>query len=172
MKRIAAVVVALTVAGVATHWAAADNQPETSRVEQMMAEMATCEICSSMMEHPELMQSVEWETHKIDQGMLMVATVPKEHLEAFRKMSKQWEQAIEEVKAASSRGEEVELCTFCGEMGKLMQAGAKHQEVATKHGAVTLVTSDKPEVVKQIHALAEKSIELEKEMAQMFQAAN
>lgn len=165
-----AVIAALALGAVAGHWAVADSHDAAAELAKLMQEMATCEICSSAMDHPQLMDTMKWETHKIDQGMLMVATVPQEHLKEFRALTKQWEAAIEKVKKAGMRGDEVKLCSFCGDMGRLMQAGAKQQDVETANGSITLVTAADADVVKAIHALADKSIKLEKEMAQMAQA--
>jgi hypothetical protein len=50
------------------------------------------------------------------------------------------------------------LCGFCTSYSALVEAGAKVQEFETANGMVSLVTSDKPEVVKKIHEHAKRTI--------------
>jgi hypothetical protein len=47
-------------------------------------------------------------------------------------------------------GKKMELCGFCNSYGKLMDAGAKEQEIETAFGMINLLTSDNPEVAEEI----------------------
>ncbi len=57
-------------------WAASPS-PET------LAEMKKCAVCKELASHPTLLEEMTWETHKIENGMLCVASVPKEHAKEF-----------------------------------------------------------------------------------------
>ena len=61
-------------------------------------------------------------------------------------------------------GEAMDLCGFCTSYGMLMAEGAESTELKTVGGDISLLTSDDPEVVKKIHAHAEKTIEEFKKM--------
>src|SRR5919107_528865 len=93
--------------------------------DKMMAEMKKCAVCKHLADNPELMKSMVWETHKIDNGMLSLTTVPKKMKKDLDEVSEKMHQAIEQVKADSKEGKEVQLCSFCSSMGELMKLGAK-----------------------------------------------
>src|SRR6476659_8848126 len=78
--------------------------------EKMMAEMKKCAVCKHLAENPELMKSMVWETHKIDNGMLSVTTVPKKMNKDLKEVSEKMHQAIDQVKADAKEGKEVQLC--------------------------------------------------------------
>jgi hypothetical protein len=71
---------------------------------------------------------------------------------------------VEQVKAESAAGRDVELCHFCSAMGDLEQAGAKAETVDTATGSIYLLTSTDPTVVAKIHSHAEEAIAQQKEM--------
>src|SRR5262245_58581680 len=87
--------------------------------EEHMAEMKKCAVCSVMLEKPELMKDMTWETHKIENGMLSVASVPKELHKEFAAMHEKMMKNIEKVKADLQQGKAVQLCGFCQGMGEL-----------------------------------------------------
>lgn len=139
--------------------AAAKDSPD-----DFLAEMKKCGVCNAMSQNPELMEHMVWETHKIDNGMLCVASVDKEHVKEFMEVHKHMMKNVEKVKADAKLGKKTELCGFCQGMGELDKAGAKHQVIQTATGVVTLCTSTDPQVVKRIHAHADKAIEMQKAM--------
>jgi hypothetical protein len=80
---------------------------------------------------------------------------------------KDWRAAeakMEEMGKKMEKGEQVPMCNACMAMGKLMMMGAKWESVQTTHGNVSLMTSDKPETVKEIQAWGEKTMD---ELAKM-----
>jgi hypothetical protein len=113
-----------------------------------------------------------WETHKIDNGMLSLTTVPKDKKKDFDKVNGKMRRAIEQVKADAKAGKEVHLCSFCSEMAQLMKAGAKQQHIETESGEIELCTSDDPAVVKKIHELADKAIAIQKQIAESQKTAS
>jgi hypothetical protein len=139
--------------------------------DNMIAEMEKCVVCKYMAEKPELMKEMTWETHKIENGMLCLTTVPKDFKHEFDAVGAKMMQAIEKVKADAQAGKEVELCSFCASMGELMKLNAKEQHIKTATGAIHMVTSDDPAIVAKIHGFADKAIEEQKKMEQQRTAS-
>lgn len=146
---------AIALAGAAT--ATADDKDES------WIDFEKCAVCKHVGQHKELLTKVKCETHIIDNGMLTVVTIPDEYKDEMKTVHNKMNEAIEKVKS----GEKAELCGFCQSYAKLLKAGAKCQEIETSSGAVSLLTSDQPEVVAQIKEHAQKAIkEHEKHTAQ------
>jgi hypothetical protein len=153
----------LVVLGLAVAWSSsvfAENETD-----KMLAEMKKCDVCKNLIENPELLMSMDWETHKTENGMLSLSTVPKKKKKDFDKVNGKMRHAIEQVTADVKAGKEVHLCSFCSEMAELMKAGAKQQHIETKTGEIEMCTSDDPAVVKKIHELADKAIAMQKQIA-------
>jgi hypothetical protein len=134
--------------------------------EKLLAEMKKCTVCKTMAENPELLEQMTWETHKIENGMLCVASVPKQYAKEFATLYDKMMQSVAKVKADSQQGKTTALCSFCESMGELNKAGAKQQEIKTGTGAISLITSMDPEVVRKIHAHADKAIAEQKKLQQ------
>jgi hypothetical protein len=132
----------------------------------MKAEMEKCAVCKNLAANPELMNAMTWETHKIDNGMLCVSTVPKEKKSEFDALNAKMKASIEQVKADEQQGKTPELCELCKDMGDLLKAGAKEKEIALSNGSIHMLTSDDPAVVAKIHASADKAIDMQKQIAQ------
>lgn len=147
--------------------AVAVSETPSEAMDKMMAEMKNCDVCKSMADKEALMQNSTWETHKIDNGMLCVMTVPKEYMSEFKSCHALMMKNYEQVKADEAAGKEVHLCSFCKSMADLEKAGAKQQEIKTETGAVNLMTSNDPGVVQQIHATADHAIEMQKQIKAM-----
>lgn len=149
MKYIATLVL-LTGGVVAASWAWAEHHEEQAN---SWFDLENCEMCKSLGEHPELMSEMKWEVHDIENGMLMVAVVPEEHEDAWEEASKKMKQKANQITAESS------LCGFCQSYGKLMEAGAKQQEIDSELGTITLLTAEDKETVKKIHEHAQQTRE-------------
>jgi hypothetical protein len=134
--------------------------------DKMLAEMEKCAVCKFMAEDPDLMKDMTWETHKIDNGMLCLTTVPKENKKEFDAVSAKMMQAIAKLEADPAHAKEAKLCSFCRSMGELHKLHAKMQHIDTQTGAIHMVTSDDPALVKKIHAMADKAIAEQKKMQQ------
>jgi len=121
-----------------------------------------CDICKPWTESPEMMTAMDWETHSIKNGMMMVSVVPDSHREKFDVICKKMDQTIGKIAA----GEQPKgLCGFCQAMGGLMEAGAKTEDIATAFGKITLITADNPQTVAKIHAVAKRAQQEAKKMA-------
>ena len=125
-----------------------------------------CDICRPMAQDTELMTAVKWETHKINNGMLMVSLVPEEHQEKFQAMCTAMHAKAEELGKGKMR--DAQLCGFCQSYGKLMQAGGSEEMIKTGFGNISLFTAENPETVKMIHEHAERSQVEAKKMEEMM----
>ena len=141
-------------------------------LDKMVAEMKKCDICKNLADNPEMLKSMTWETHKLDNGMLSVTTAPGKMKKELAKATAKMDQAIEQVKADYKEGKEPHLCSFCSSMADLMKSGAKEQEIKTKGGEIRLCTSDDPAVVKKIHAVADNAIAIQKMIAEQKRTAS
>jgi len=123
-------------------------------------DLENCGFCQSLLEPPDMLQHATWEHHNISNGIVSVSTVEKEYMDQWRVA----EVKMEELGKKMQAGEQVKMCNSCMAMGKLMAMGAKWESVHTTHGGVSLMTSDDPEVVKEIHAWGKKTTD---ELAKM-----
>ncbi len=162
-------IVSLAIVGLAVGWSSAVFGE--AQHDKLLAEMEKCAVCKYMAEKPELMKDMVWETHKIENGMLCLTTVPKELKKDFDAVSEKMARAIEQVKADAPQGKQVELCSFCASMGEMMKLNAKQQHIETQRGAIHMVTSDDPAIVAKIHAFADKAIAEQKKMEQQRTAS-
>ena len=124
-------------------------------------DLENCAVCKPMHENQELMHSMLWESHRLEDGMMMTAEIPAEKQEEFASCCKMMKQVAE------TAGPDTPMCGFCASLGAIKKAGARVQEINTGFGKVTLVTSDNLELVKMIQEHADKTQEAMDEMAKM-----
>jgi len=123
-------------------------------------DMENCAMCSGMMAEKGLMEHMNWEQHNISNGVISVATVTPEFMEAFGRSC-----AARDAQGAKlMAGEKMDLCGSCSSLASLFPKGLQHEKVDTKDGNITLFTSDNPEIVKELHAWADKNAEEMKKM--------
>jgi hypothetical protein len=122
-------------------------------------DMENCAMCSNM--SPELIESLSWEQVDISNGIVCITTVQNgKYLDAYRTAHAK----MVETGMRLQKGEKLEVCGSCTALGMCMMK-MPHQEYAeTSSGDVWILTSDKPEVVKDLHAWAKRNRE---EMAMM-----
>jgi len=130
------------------------------QAEKPWFDMKNCAMCSHLMENPELLPHMTWEHHKLDNGIISVTTVDREYVDAYRAVSAKMQATADKLKA----GEALPLCGMCTAYGALFAEGAHLNRIETERGAVYLVTSDKPEVVKDIHDWADQTNDEMKQM--------
>lgn len=153
-----AVVLAVAAFAVADHHLAGEK-PAGDKID--FFDVEKCAICKCMGEHKDLMTEVKWETHLIENGMLMMAVVPEHLQEKMNDCCKEMEETAMKVMSGQKEGQ---ICGFCEGYGKLMAAGANQQEIETAAGRITLLTSDDAETVKKIQEHGKKSQEAAKKM--------
>ncbi|MFC1653196.1 hypothetical protein ACFL3F_05710 [Planctomycetota bacterium] len=128
----------------------------------------TCEYCKLMSTNPEMMSAMKFETHKINDGMLIVVMVPEPHQKTFETL---WSKMHEMDKQIATSGESVSMCGCCESFEKLKQAGAKDQEITTAFGKILLVKAKDPATVKMIHKHVDRTLKEEKKMAEAMKIA-
>lgn len=147
------VAIALASAALADHHeSATDSEP--------WFDMQGCACCKHMGENMDMMQDIKWENHTTKNGGMMTVVVPQQHKERWDSVCK----AMHATGEKMQHGEDLPMCNFCQSWGELMQAGANFEEIKTDFGSVTLVTSDKPEVVEMIHQHFKKTQQAQQEM--------
>lgn len=165
MKKLANLAVAVTAIAIGS-WALADHH-EGEHGEGPWFDMQTCACCKHMGENMDMMMEIEWENHIIENGGMMTAVIPEKHKERWDAVCKKMEATGEEL----ASGKELPMCQFCQSYTKLMEAGAKVEDVEAGFGTVTLITSDKPEVVELIHKHFKRTQEEQKKMEKMMESA-
>lgn len=118
-------------------------------------DMVNCEMCKPLGDNPELMEHMSWEVFALSNGMLLVSTVDKGYEEPYKKIGVAMQKVIDRIMA----GEEVPLCNSCKAMNMIYMKQPKVETFLTKHGDVTVMTSDDPELVVEMHAWAKRTNE-------------
>lgn len=165
MKRFANTAVALVVIAMGT-WALADHH-EGDHTEEPWFDMQKCACCKHMGENMDMMKDIKWENHTLENGGMMTAVIPDEHKKRWDAVCKKMEATIEDMES----GEEMPTCNFCKSYMKLMEAGANIEEVETGFGMVTLITSDKADVVDMIHKHIKRTQKESEKMEKMMEHA-
>ena len=123
--------------------------------DQAWFDLEGCAMCKNFAAEPGLMEHVEWENHMISDGVMTISIIDEEYQGAMKRAQKNMGAVAQKLAA----GEQLPLCGFCTSYGKLMMAGVKIEQVETDFGAVVLMTSSDPEVVKMIQAHAKHTDE-------------
>ena len=117
-------------------------------------DMEHCDFCKNLLTDPHLFENMTWEHHDISNGLLTLTVVKPEYETAYLDA----QHAMEEVAAKLAQGAtDVKMCGHCEHYGMILMAGAKMEHVRTCAGDITLITSDKPEVLAMIRDYAEKT---------------
>lgn len=130
-------------------------------------DMQNCGICKCMGDNMEIMQDITWETHMLPNGIMTISVIPEEHKKTMTKLHDEMMASVKRLE----EGEAMELCGHCMSYGELLSMGVNKQEIESEAGMITLMTSEDPEVVKKIHAHAQKSLDEYKKMMEMQQAS-
>jgi hypothetical protein len=123
-------------------------------------DLENCSMCKNMTAEEGLMEHMHWENFVIKDGWLTVTRVDPGFEEAFGRSMKNMEKTGQKLMS----GEQMYLCGFCQSYGGLHMAGASFQTLETDVGYIDLVTSTDPEIIKKIHAHAERTIDEYKKM--------
>ncbi len=135
--------------------------------EKPFFDMVNCTFCKHLMDDPQLMPNLAWEHFKIANGLVTMTTVEDDALmPAYKACCAKMEEAGKQMQT----GQMLPMCGMCTQMGTLIMKGVKWEQFTSKHGDISLMTSDNPEVVKEIHALADR-IEVEYKKYEAEEAA-
>jgi hypothetical protein len=127
-------------------------------------DMEKCAICKNMAPVMASLHRIKWDPHVIENGMLTITVVPDD-------LKTEWanaQQSMMKTLTRMEKGEKLHCCGFCQTMGKLIQAGAKKQEIKTVGGDIMMLTSSDPAVVKQIHEMVKKTVMEHEKMEKMM----
>jgi len=116
-------------------------------------DMVNCEMCKPLGDNPELLMNMSWEIFELSNGILLLSTVDKAYEEPYKKINVAMQKVVDRIMA----GEEVQLCNSCQAMNMIYMKQPKHENFVTQHGDVTVMTSDNPELVAEMHAWAKRT---------------
>ncbi len=114
-----------------------------------------CAFCKNMSSQLGLIQHVRFDFIKIPNGMITVAFVPDNLKEAMKKANEGMQATVKEMQS----GKQLTTCAFCDAIGLVMAKGAKVEKFQGESSEVSLFTSTDAEVVKSIHAIADRTNE-------------
>ena len=130
-------------------------------------DMEGCAFCKNLVKDPALMKNMTWEHHDISNGVVAITTVKPESRKAYEEARAAMMDIGNKLETGQLTMDKVPMCGHCQAYGKLMMMGAKMDWVEGSQADVTVITSDKPEIVKEIKAFAQKNRD---EMAKMEKA--
>jgi hypothetical protein len=128
-------------------------------------DMEHCSFCKILTEYDGLLDNMTWEHYPISNGVVTISTVNDAYREAYDEVGTRMQAVGQKV----MQGEELPLCQMCATFGTFFSRGAKYEKVATKKGDFSLMTSDDPELVKEMHEWARHTNE---EMAKFTASKN
>ncbi len=117
-------------------------------------DMENCSFCKNLTEDPDLLHHMTWEGYNISNGIISVTTVEKDYADSFATCSANMAKAGEQMK----QGEKMPMCNSCTTFGMIMMKGLNSEQVETNHGEIWIMTSDDPEVVKEMQTWAERNM--------------
>lgn len=123
-------------------------------------DLENCGMCKNLNNDPELFQSMTWDNYLLTNGMMEVTTYPAGMKDRFDKLSASMQATGERLMA----GEQMPMCGMCMSYGALMMKGVAMDRVETPAGAITVITSQDPEVVALIRNHAQTTINAYAEM--------
>jgi len=130
-------------------------------------DMQNCAMCKNITSHEGLMENIVWEQHPISNGVVSVTTVPANYLDSYRSCHADMEKTGMKMQS----GQAMTMCGSCTALGMCMMKGVGMEYVKTSTGDVWIMTSDKPELVKEVQAWAERNKEEKAKMkAEMMKA--
>lgn len=142
----------------------ASKQPPAEVPEFMLEAMKNCYLCKPYVEHPEMFTAADCKILKLKTGMAIVSTVKDSSLlEKYHTFGKDYQTRVEKlIQAGDIADAKKKVCMFCGQFCDLAKEGALMEWSATDTGSLNVFVSDKPELVKKIHALAMQMEAIEK----------
>lgn len=124
-------------------------------------DMQNCDMCKNLSKNPEVLNAITWEQANISNGIVCVTTVPDKYIEAYRAAH----ESMGETSKRLQSGEQLHLCGSCTALGACLMKGPHQEYAETSTGDVWILTSDKPEVVQELQAWAQRNKD---EMAKMM----
>lgn len=115
-------------------------------------DMDHCDFCKCITAEKGLMEYMHTEYHLIEKGAISLTVVDEKFIEAFERARHKMEQvALELIQAEQAPN----ACGHCMAYGHLMEIGVVPEMVHNSAGYVVIWTSDDPNVIAEIHEMAE-----------------
>ncbi len=131
--------------------------------DQPWFDMENCAFCRQLTKDPLLLDNMTWELHEISNGVLTVTMVEPEFRASYVEAQKEMKRVGDELAQGK---QDIHMCGHCETYGRLMMSGAKTEHVSTSMGDISLITSDKPELIAMIKQYGKRTME---ELAKMDQ---
>jgi len=114
-----------------------------------------CVFCKNLSEDPGLLDACSWENHKISNGSMNIMVVPAEYKESMAAAMVKMTETGEKMHSGEINPMTASMCEHCKAYGAVMMSGANMESIDGAGATVSLMTSDDPAVVKQIHAMVD-----------------
>ena len=119
-------------------------------------DMDKCAFCKMITAEEGLAEHMQVEYHNLSSGMMSITVVDKEYMEPYERVQKKMEKLGFELAQAT---EMPYMCGYCCAHGEFYMAGLQPDHIRSKVGEIVIWTSDQPEMVKKLHAFAQRSID-------------
>jgi len=117
-------------------------------------DMENCAFCKNLTAEPGLMDHItKWDHHNVKNGSVSVTVVDEAYLPAYKKAMMGMEATAKKMQA----GEKLPMCGMCEAYGAAMMKGAQSEEVQSGNIFVSLMYSNDPEVINEIHAMTDRT---------------
>jgi len=115
-----------------------------------------CAFCKTLTEDPSTLKNMKGELHDISNGLAMITTVKPESLASYRKAREEMDKLGQEIMDGKTG---VQVCNHCESYGNLVMTGAKFDNMKTETGEVTIISSEKPELLDSIREFGRRTRE-------------
>ncbi len=119
-------------------------------------DLETCAFCKNfnLGNGDYIVDHMKGDYHIMPNGFLAIMTIEDDYKDEFAKAGEGMKKVGEDM---AKTGTVPQMCGHCTAYGELMMAGAASQEFNGDAAMAFMMTSDNPEVVKKLHAFAEKN---------------
>jgi hypothetical protein len=128
-------------------------------------DMENCAFCKHLVQDPELLDHVTWESYKIHNGAVTLSMVEPAYVKPYAEAMAAMEALGAKMESGGVNPMTVKMCGHCMAYGELMMAGAEIETVGSDELQVHLMTSSDPEVVAKIHEFTQRNIDEMTKMA-------
>jgi hypothetical protein len=119
-------------------------------------DMQGCAFCKNLAKDPNLLKNMTWEHYDISNGVVTITTVKPEFKKSYNEAWTAMMDLGQKLQTGELTPAQVPMCGHCQAYGKLIMMGAKTEAVRGSQADVEIMTSDNPEVVKEIKAWAQR----------------
>lgn len=119
-------------------------------------DLETCAFCKNfnLGEGNYIVDHMKGHYHTMPNGFLAIMTIEEDYKDELAKAHEAMAKVGEDM---AKTGTAPQMCGHCTTYGELMMTGAATQEFNSDVAMAYMMTSDNPEVVKKLHAFAEKN---------------